>query len=358
MDARTHDRPVDHQVRLCHRCHPLDAPGRQIVVKLSFFFNSAATTEKASTMHARLTRHRTRGVVQLTIVLVLTGALWGARAQQTALPNAPNSVKFGVIGDSGTGDQGQFDAAKEMAKARATFAFDRVIMLGDNIYGGQGPRDLADKFAKPYKALLDAGVKFYASLGNHDDPANRAYPLWNMGGERYYTYATQNVRFFALDSSQLDDKQVAWLENALKNAREEWKICYFHHPIYSDGGRHGSSVDLRVVLEPLFVAHGVNVVFAGHDHIYERLTPQKGIYYFVEGASGQLRKGDTKRSTMTAASFDTDLSFMLVEVAGNQMTFQALSRKGQVVDSGTIRAQPRAPATALSHEAGASSAGF
>ena len=309
-------------------------------------------------MYPRLTS-RPRGLpVQLTILLVLVSAVWRVAGQQATLPNAPDSVKFGVIGDSGTGDQEQFDAARERAKARATFAFDRVIMLGDNIYGGQGPRDLVNKFAKPYKPLLDAGVKFYASLGNHDDPANRAYPLWNMGGERYYSFSTQNVRFFALDSSQLDDKQLAWLEDSLKNAHEEWKICYFHHPIYSNGGRHGSSVDLRVVLEPIFVAHGVNVVFAGHDHIYERLTPQKGIYYFVEGASGQLRKGDTKRSSTTAASFDSDLSFMLVEVAGDQMTFQAISRKGQVVDSGTIRAHPRSPVAAASDAAGASTLGF
>ena len=127
-----------------------------------------------------------------------------------------------------------------------------------------------------------------------------------MGGQRYYTYATKNVRFFALDSNQVDQKELAWLENALKSAQEDWKICYFHHPLYSDGGTHGSSVDVRVVFEPLFVTYGVNVVFAGHDHIYERLTPQKGIYYFVEGAAGQLRKGDTKRSAMTAKAFDQD----------------------------------------------------
>ena len=86
----------------------------------------------------------------------------------------------------------------------------------------------------------------------------------------------------------------------------------------------------------LFVAHGVNVVFAGHDHIYERLTPQKGILYFVDGASGQLRRGDTKRSAMTARAFDQDLSFMLVEIDGNRLSFQVISRTGATVDSGSI----------------------
>ena len=277
----------------------------------------------------------------LATLLLVVAALWGVRGQEFALPSAPNSVKFAVIGDSGTGESAQYQLASQMARLHATFAFDRVIMLGDNIYGGQGPQDLVNKFSKPYKALLDAGVKFYATLGNHDSPGHRFYSLFNMGGERYYSYSTKNVRFFALDSNQLDPKQLDWLENALKNSREDWKICYFHHPLYSNGGTHGSSVDLRVALEPLLVANGVNVVFSGHDHIYERLTPQKGIHYFVEGASGQLRRGDTNRSVTTAKAFDQDLSFMLVEVDGDLLSFQAVTRTGRTVDSGTIRRQAR-----------------
>ena len=283
-----------------------------------------------------------KGAVRLLTTLCLASvALWSVTAQELALPSAPNSLKFAVIGDSGSGDSEQYDVANQMARFRGIFPFDMVIMLGDNIYGGQGPADLVKKFSQPYKALLDAGVKFYASLGNHDDPKNRQYPLWNMGGQLYYTYAMKNVRFFALDSSKVDQKELAWLEGALKSAQEDWKICYFHHPLYSDGGTHGSAIDVRVVFEPLFVTYGVNVVFAGHDHIYERITPQKGIYHFVEGSSGQLRKGDAKRSSMNAKSFDQDMTFMLVEVAGNEMSFQAISRTGTTVDSGTIQRQAR-----------------
>ena len=269
-------------------------------------------------------------------LLVVSAALGRMAAQELALPNTPGSVKFAVIGDSGTGGPEQYQVAKQMMAFHAKFAFDRVIMLGDDIYGSQGPRDLVQKFSLPYKSLLDAGVKFYAALGNHDDPANRSYPLWNMGGERYYMYVEKNVRFFVLDSDQLDPKQLAWITDAQKNSHDDWKICYFHHPLYSDGMTHGSSVDLRIVLEPLFVTYGVNVVFSGHDHIYERITPQKGITYFVSGSGGQLRKGDTKKSAMTAASFDQDQTFMLVEVGGNDLAFQAISRTGVTVDKGTI----------------------
>src|SRR4029077_5788543 len=115
----------------------------------------------------------------LTTLLFVISTWWIGTAQEVALPTAPNSVKFAAIGDAGNGDPPQYDIANQMTRFHARFPFDRVIMLGDNIYGGQGPQDLVKKFSLPYKALLDMGVKFYASLGNHDDPANSRYPLWN-----------------------------------------------------------------------------------------------------------------------------------------------------------------------------------
>jgi 3',5'-cyclic AMP phosphodiesterase CpdA len=262
----------------------------------------------------------------------------GARllpAQTTAtMPVRPDSVKFAVIGDMGTGDAPQYDISARMTEARASFPFELVIMVGDNVYGRQ---DFLTKFERPYAPLLAAGVLFYASLGNHDNAqAQRAYSPFNMGGSRYYSYARRNVRFFVLDSNQMDPAQLAWLDNALKDAGDQWKICYFHHPLYSDGGRHGSTVDLRVVLEPLFVKYRVNAVFSGHDHIYERIKPQYGITYFVNGSSGELRKGDVRPSAMTAAYFDQDQAFSLVEIAGDDMFFQARSRAGRIVDGGVI----------------------
>jgi 3',5'-cyclic AMP phosphodiesterase CpdA len=274
---------------------------------------------------------------RLSVIALLAVAAVELLAAQTAsLPDRPESLKFAVIGDTGTGAPPQFDVGTRLNEARGAFPFDMVIMLGDNIYGRQTAQDFVDKFRRPYAALLTGGVTFYASLGNHDSPMNRYYPGFNMGGLRYYTYTKKNTQFFVLDSNAMDVKQVAWLENALKESREEWKICYFHHPLYSDGGRHGSEVELRVILEPIFVKYGVNVVYSGHDHIYERIKPQKGITYFVNGSSGELRPGDTHQSDMTAAYFDRDQAFSLVEIAGDDLYFQARSRSGQTVDAGVI----------------------
>jgi predicted MPP superfamily phosphohydrolase len=266
-------------------------------------------------------------------ICVSVAALGG---QDLTLPNRPGSLKFAVIGDNGTGDAPEYDIARQMAAFQRQFPFDQVLMLGDNLYGGETPQDFVNKFEEPYRPLLDAGVRFFAALGNHDQRSQVSYKPFSMGGQRYYTYTRASVRFFVLDSNALDPDQLAWIETALKASHDAWKICYFHHPLYSDGGRHGPAVDLRVLLEPLFIKYGVNVVFSGHDHIYERIKPQHGITYFVSGAGGQLRKGDLKRSELTAAAFDQDRSFMLVEVDGADMTFQVVSRTGTTVDSGVI----------------------
>jgi hypothetical protein len=280
-------------------------------------------------------------LILAAVLSIISAASALPTAQTPALPRQPDSVKFAAIGDNGTGDRPQYEVAAQMTKLHETFPFDLVIMLGDNMYGGQSPSDFVKKFEQPYAPLLKAGVKFQASLGNHDRPTNVSYGPYNMNGQRYYTYVRKNVRFFALDSTLMDKRQLDWLEAALRDAREEWRIPYFHHPLYSNARRHGSSVDLRLLLEPIFVKYGVNVVFSGHDHTYERIHPQKGIYYFVSGAAGQLRKGNMRPTAETALSFDQDQSFMAVEVDGNSMYFQAITRTGRIVDAGVIQRQAR-----------------
>jgi len=256
------------------------------------------------------------------------------------LPNSADSLKLAVIGDNGTGKAPQMELAAQMATAHQQFPFELVLMMGDNFYGSQGPADLEQKFARPYRPLLDAGVTFRAALGNHDQLTTIAYPPLNMDGRRYYTYARRNVRFVVLDTNALDPAQLAWADGVLEEAAEPWKIAYFHHPLYGNAGRHGSNIDLRVLLEPLLFKHRVQVAFSGHDHVYERLKPQKGIAYFVVGSGGQLRKGDLQNSDTSAAGYDQDQAFMVAEIDGDELHFQVISRTGATVDAGVIRRQP------------------
>lgn len=290
---------------------------------------------------------RRRNFLALPVLLLLAANL---SADDFKFPLKSNSVRFAAIGDMGTGEAPQYAVAESMATARQQFPFEFVIMLGDNLYGGSKPKDYERKFEAPYKALIDGGVKFYASLGNHDNPNERFYKLFNMNGQNYFTFKKGNVRFFVLDSNYMDPKQLDWLEKQLKDAgTTDWKICYFHHPLYSSGKTHGSSTELRQLLEPLFMKYGVDAVFSGHDHVYERVTPQKGIYYFTEGSSGQLRHGDLAKTGMTTMGFDTDRTFMLIEITGNEMYFQTLSRSGESIDSGVLQKTIRADTASAAH---------
>jgi predicted MPP superfamily phosphohydrolase len=255
-----------------------------------------------------------------------------------ALPNANGTLKFAVLGDFGTGSKEQYQTADQMAKSHTTFPYDLVVLVGDNLYGGERPQDFSKKFEIPYKPLLDGGVKFYASLGNHDSREQRNYKPFNMNDKLYYSLKApkQNVRFFFLESTYPDAEQIAWVENELKNSTEEWKIPVFHHPLYASG-MHGSDVALRDKLEPLFLQYNVSVVFTGHEHFYERIKPQKGITYFVCGSGGQLRKGDIDPGTgLTAKGFDTDRVFLIAEIQGDVLYFNAISRTGTIIDSGTV----------------------
>jgi len=257
----------------------------------------------------------------------------------TELPNRVDSLKFIVFGDFGTGNRPQYELGVQMASLHSRFPFEMAATVGDNLYGSQRPQDFRTKFEVPYKPLLDAGVKFYASLGNHDGREQRYYKLFNMDGQLYYSYKApkQDVRFIALETTYLTPVQVKWLEEELKSSREDWKIVYFHHPLYSSGGTHGSDLKLRETLEPLFVKYGVSVVFSGHDHIYERTLPQKGIQYFVTGSGGQLRPGDYRRDQpFSALIVDNAQVFLAAEIFKDEMVFNAISRTGRVVDSGVI----------------------
>jgi predicted MPP superfamily phosphohydrolase len=275
-------------------------------------------------------------------ILAVASAVWGVSAQNVTPPGRPNSVKFAVLGDNGTGDRPQMDVAQQMVSLHDTVPFDMVFMVGDNMRGGQSPRDFVTKFETPYGPLLEEGVQFYAVLGNHDSARiDRAYKRWNMGGQRYYTVASKNVRFFVLDTNDPDPLQLSWLDGALRDAKEDWKVCFFHNPLYSNARTHGSDTYLRAVLEPILVKYGVNMVFSGHDHVYERIAPQQGVTYFVSGSGGELRKGDVRPAANTAAYFDQDQSFVVVEIDGDDLYFEAISRTGMIVDSGVIHLHPR-----------------
>lgn len=267
-----------------------------------------------------------------------SAAIAKGKSPSVTLPMREGSLRLAVFGDAGRGSKDQYDLGRVMADYRQAVLFDWVLLTGDNIYGADTPADMKNKFELPYKSMLDAGVKFYGSLGNHDTSNQRFYAPFNMNGEEYYRVERNGISFYALNSNYLDKRQLDWFAAELAKDRNAWRVAFFHHPPYSSGGRHGSDDEVRKTLHPIFVKSGIDIVFTGHDHFYERVKPQDGITYFVAGAAGKIRKGDLKdRSPITAAGFDSDLSFMIIEFVGDDMHFQAISKAGNTVDSGLIK---------------------
>jgi len=264
-----------------------------------------------------------------------------------ALPMKVGSVRFAAIGDAGRGNAAQYAVSAQMQAYRRVFPYTFVVMLGDNVYDGGTPEDYRLKFEQPYKPLLDAGVPFYATIGSHDDLNQPNYAPFHMEGRRYYTFTApalavtrplgSNVRFFMIDTERLDREELAWIDREMEKSGEDWKIPIFHRPIYTSGRYARPARWLRSALEPIFLEHGVSVAFSGHEHFYERIKPQQGITYFISGGAGSLRAGDIRPTPLTDVGFDRGFHFMLIEIAGDELYFQAISEMGATIDQGTVR---------------------
>jgi calcineurin-like phosphoesterase family protein len=247
------------------------------------------------------------------------------------LPDLADSLTFAAIGDSGSGDDAQREIASLMfryfTEARR-FSF--VLMLGDNLYDD----DYTGEFALPYKDLLDAKVPFYAALGNHDRDNEQHYKPFNMNDVDRYQFDAGNARFVALNSNRPGDPaQAAWLDHAFADAGSKWRIAFFHHPLYSSGEHASQSRDsIRPALEPALVRNHVNVAFVGHEHLYERISPQHGIRYFVSGGGGR-KLYHVKTSDFDETAF-SEHHFMVVEISGDVLYYEAVSHTGHVLDCG------------------------
>ncbi|HKQ75095.1 MAG TPA: metallophosphoesterase [Blastocatellia bacterium] len=279
----------------------------------------------------------------LALLSATTAAAYVGRAVAQSSQAPVDNFRFVAFGDMGTGESNQLSLAHGMTTYHSQHPFDTVLMLGDNIYPNGSSGLFKEKFERPYAELLNRDVRFYAALGNHDVRQGLKgqinYSNFNMGGKPYYSFVKGNglVEFFALDSTNMDRRQIGWMGEALAASRAAWKIAYFHHPIYSSGITHGSDTKLRELIEPLLVKHGVAAALSGHDHIYERTKPQRGVQYFISGTGGQLRKGDIDRRTPHfAAGNDRVNSYMCFEATADKLSYSALDAAGHTLDSGSL----------------------
>ena len=206
-------------------------------------------------------------------------------------------LRFTVLGDWGSGSSAEYAVARRMCAWRTSHPFNLVITTGDNIYPDGSPVYFDNKFFKPFDCLLDAGVQFRSSLGNHDvmtlnGTPELTTPAFGMKA-RNYVVRNSGVRFVIADSTSLNRD---WLRGALTpEPGDRWTVVAFHHPVFSPGLEHGSTPGFRPSLPRLFRHKGVDLVLNGHDHIYAPTKPLRKIRYVVTGGGGASIYGCSHR---------------------------------------------------------------
>lgn len=245
---------------------------------------------------------------------------------------APEAFRFAVIGDFGTGDSNQSGVAERICRRHARHPFDLVITTGDNIYPDGDPDRFRAAFFRPYSCLLDAGVRFRSTLGNHDILTNSGRPelredAFGFKG-RNYVVRKNGVRFVLVDSNALDGE---WLRQATKTEEgDRWTVVAFHHPVYSPGTEHGSTPGFRPGLPRLFRRRGVDLVLNGHDHIYSVTRSLRRIRYVVTGGGGAATYGCTKQWFSQVCR--ERHHFLAVTATGEELVVDAIPPRGPRID--------------------------
>jgi len=300
--------------------------------------------------------------------LLLEQGIASAKQAQRPLQDLPGSLRFCVMGDSGSGDSGQMRVAEQMRNWHSQVGWQHVVMLGDNVYENGEPEYFDSKYVDIYRPMFDTGLRFHGTLGNHDVRhrdgrdmmAEKAFGF--IDGKDEYEFAAgpetkegkQMARFICLNSNRwidaIESGSRAEVDQLVDSLRERlrrsdnyaWNMLYLHHPMHShvkkfffgiDKG-HGSSEALQQVLEPE-LRETIDVVFAGHDHFYQQLKPVHGVHHFVAGGAGKVRKGSDSKDDRVEFGADA-YHFMDLSLSEEGLSFQAIDDEGELVHSGRI----------------------
>jgi hypothetical protein len=241
----------------------------------------------------------------------------------------PEPVRFAVVGDFGTGGAAQARVATRMCRWRANHPFNLVVTTGDNIYPDGDPDLFDTEFFEPYACLLDHGVRFRATLGNHDVLTRDGRPEINEPAfgmcARNYVVRKKGVRFVFADSNGINRD---WLRRALTAEKgDRWTIVAFHHPVFSSGTGHGSTPGFRPGLPRMFRRKGVDLALAGHDHVYSVSNRLGGIRYVVTGGGGAPLYGCADR--WFTAQCVARHHFLSVTVRSGGVTVKAVPPSGR-----------------------------
>jgi 3',5'-cyclic AMP phosphodiesterase CpdA len=259
---------------------------------------------------------------------------------RTAPMGDDSSFSFAVVGDSGSGGQGQLAVAALMGRLEP----DLILHTGDVVYPAGEERHYGERFFAPYRHLIGS-VPVFPVLGNHDVRKRNGAafletfhpPLGSpRSTKRYYSFDWGGAHFVALDSELYygdkggaPEKQKEFLDEDLAATCKRWKFVFLHRSPYGSS-RHGGDERVRVDLETVFARYGADVVFSGHDHVYERTVPIKGVTYVVSGGGGR-RLYPAGKNEWTASSASKHHA-VFVRVDGGRFSLVAAEPGGTVLD--------------------------
>ncbi len=228
-------------------------------------------------------------------------------------PGTERGAYFWIVGDSGTGGRQQINVHEAMIafNAKHERVLDFYLHVGDMAYGSGTDKEFTDRFFEPYEKTLRNTV-CWAILGNHEGKTSSGEtgigPFYDAylcptkaesgglasGREAYYSFHFGKVHLIGLNSHDLDRRKngamADWLKADLEATHAEWLIAYWHHPPYTKGTHDSDTehqlVEMREQIMPILESGGVDLVFTGHSHIYERSMLIDGAYSTPTTADG------------------------------------------------------------------------
>lgn len=308
-------------------------------------------------------------------------------------------VRFWVTGDQGYPNpvQNQVRDAmlgwleKNPRTGKASSPLDLWLTTGDNAYRSGSNKQFQAGFFEPYKTIL-RNTPVWPVYGNHDARRRVFFDLFSLptkaesgglesGTEHYYSFDYANIHFVILDTQESDlgpnSQMVGWLKKDLAQTKQQWLITFFHHPPYTKGShdsdnRHdsrGRLVNARKNIVPVLEQAGVDLVFSGHSHMYERsemiachyddsstfkqsmiraaannkiykkkgshISANSGTIYTVLGSSSKLDNGPLNHPALPYSY--KEAGSMILDVNKNILKAYFINKAGKVIDQFELR---------------------
>lgn len=207
---------------------------------------------------------------------------------------------------------------------------DAVITVGDNDYENDYTRSVTPYFDE-YISSRCTRNKFFPTYGNHDWKGNNGYDEIFPCTPDYYQFELGSAEFFTVNSDELTNSQISWLEDSIKASTALWKVVFIHHSPYSSG-RHGSNSTTQFD----YASWGVDLVLSGHDHSYERIK-KDNVYYLINGLGGRAPY-DFDNCCVNGSEFryNEDNGALRLDINDDEIRIRFINRQYTTVDDFTI----------------------